>query len=377
MDSFGVSGDRVVVILVVDDEASPQAQAIRAATVQALPATLQQLVSESRSGLNTDWARADLRLVVVHPSIAGSAAAIGPNDDPALGLITDNAGPDTIASTAAAAARAINGSVAPDGARYAVLDAAAATMDLVTGVRPPADTREEGLLSSLGSLWEVALVVTTSRDDESAGGVATRPWWRDGRNRPALTLLTSMHTAADGGCGGDLDPSTRLGAWLAATQAGIPSADLLFPSCTDQSDPHTIAPQGLLPQHVIRDVLPLCVPALATTPEGAAACRFIATMADDTPCSTQPGMLDPLDLDGVRRPRRAGDSGSAGRVCEIRALAGAEAAACSTRRDCFGCSAGWCATTALAVPGCTDFRFVHGAVPRGSADIAFTCDIAR
>jgi hypothetical protein len=364
------------VLLVVDDEPSPQAQAIRAATAQALPATLQQLVSESRSGLNTDWVRADLRLVVVHPSIAGSAGVIGPNDDPALGLITDNATPEAIAATSAAAARAIDGSVAAEGAPYALLAAAASAMDLVTGIRPAADTREQGLLASLGSRWEVALIIATSGDDRSAGAVTTRPWWRDG-DHPALTLMTSMHTAADGGCGGDLDPSTRLAAWVAATQRGSPGADLLFPSCTDESDPHTIAPQGLLPQHIVGDFNPLCLPALATTPQGAAACRLIATMADDAPCSAQPGMLDPLDPDGERRPRFAGDSGNAQRVCEIRALEGAEAAACSTRLDCSGCSAGWCATTPLAFPGCTDFRFVHGAVPRGPAEIDFTCDMAR
>jgi hypothetical protein len=374
--SIATSGDRVVMIVAVDDGSSPEAQAIRAATVAALPATLQQLVNESASGLDTDWARADVRLVVVHPSIAGSAGASGPNDDPALALITDNATPDAIAETAAAAARAIDGSVAAEGAPYALLNAAAATMDLLTGLRRPADTREEGLLASLGSFQQVALVMATSRDDGSKGGATTRTWWRDG-DHPALTLLTSMHAAADGGCAGELDPSTRLGAWLAATQHGFPSADLLFPSCNDESDPHTIAPEGLLPQHVIGDVNPLCLPVPATTPQGAAACRLTATMSGEAPCSTQPGMLDPLDPDGVRRPRLSGDAGNAQRVCEIRALAGAEAAACSARQECSGCSAGWCTTKIADFPECRYLRFVRGAVPRAGATIDVTCDVAR
>jgi hypothetical protein len=117
---------------------------------------------------------------------------------------------------------------------------------------------------------------------------------------------------------------------------------------------------------------------LATRPEGGATCSVDATLADEAPCATHLGMLDPLDADGVRRPRAGVDGGPGGRICEIHELSGAEADECSTVAEPAGVSAGWCATTTLAPHGCsTGFRFVQGAVPRGGAEIHFTCDEAR
>ncbi len=369
-----IGSEHAVLVLVVDDGPSAESEAIRSAMGRALPSTLLHLIGGNASGLDVDWARSDLRIVVVHPSVAGSAALVGPSDDADLALVTDNATDGAITAAVGATTRAIGAATTPSLAPYALLEAARRTVDLVTHARAPADAHEAAVISSLGEPDSVALVLATARDDASPVDSAAAGWW-SGTTRPdwyaPVTVLSSLSTGPDL-CQPTLDPSTRLGAWVqTAREAGTRmGAVVVSPSCDE--DP---AGSKLLEPAVIGDSQLSCLPAaVAADPDGRLLCRVVVTMDDDAPCAAHSGMLDPRDPDGIRRPR-VDKAGLAGRVCEIQQLTGAPAVACSTTDDCSGCAAGWCVRTLPSSSRCPHFRFVHGAVPRGHASLEVVCDI--
>ena len=368
---------RGVLVLAIDDEATDAAAAIRAATKAGLRPTLERQFSDGLGGLSRDWWRADLRVVVVHPSIAGSGRAIGPGDDPNLSVVAEDASEGDIDSMADAAARAVDAFVAPEGARYSLLEATARTMDLLTGARAPADAHEVGLLASLGKPEKVALVIGTSRDDASAESIGSYAWWTAPLPftldfEATVSLLPPLPGPSV--CSG-LDPSTRVAAWEAASDRARGRFDVLNLACAN--DASSIPTFGF--NSLIGDWGSLCLPASpATRPGGGAACRVRATMAEDAPCSADPRMLDPEDTDGVQRPRTVADAdGSPLRVCDVHELSGAQADMCSTMATCSGCAPGWCLAT---VPSRTcpsgTLRFVHGAAPRGRATLDTLCDLA-
>jgi hypothetical protein len=373
---------RAVLVLAVDDGPSMAAAAIRAATAQVLPATLRQLAFRTWEGLPSDWHPADVRVVVVRPSREGWDSIVSPDDDPALDLVTDNASDDAIEATADAVTRLINAVPAEAGAPYSLLDTTGRALDLVAGTAAPEDAHEVRLVKSVDNPDVVALVIATSRDDESVHAGLSPEWWKLGP-RPrwfaSPVLLTSLNANPDD-CFSPIDSRSHLGAWVAldrATEWSFP-VDVHFASCLARDDAASSL-NGIFELNAHIESICLSF-ALATRPEGGAACRVVATLDDDSPCASHPGMLDPLDADGQRRPRTDTLIGIAavGSVCEINELAGAEAIACSSMGDCSGCSPGWCATTGDPAHGCpTDFRFVGGAVPRHRALVHFVCDVAR
>lgn len=87
---------RGVLVLAIDDEATAAAAAIRSATKAGLRPTLECQFSDGLIGLSRDWLRADLRVVVLHPSFAGSGRAIGPSDDAKLAVVAEDASEATI-----------------------------------------------------------------------------------------------------------------------------------------------------------------------------------------------------------------------------------------------------------------------------------------
>jgi hypothetical protein len=372
---FTLSPVRRALVLAVDDEATADAATIRSATAAGLRPTLERQFTDGLVGLNSDWSRADLRVVVVRPSIAGSARAMGPSDDPHLAVVTENASLADIDALADAAARAMDAWAAPAGARYSLLEATARTIELLARARAPEDAHEAALLASLGQPESVAVVIGTSRDDASAEGVAAYAWWRP--NLPFIFdfgVTISLLQGSDV-CYVTLDPSTRLGAWNAVADAAMVWFDVLNPACVTE----TSSTENLGFDHLIADVGRLCLPATpATRPEGGATCRVHVTAAETAPCSTDPGMMDPLDPDGVRRPRTEVDAyGTPLRVCEVRELAGAQAETCRTMKTCAGCAPGWCVwNTGPGACPTGEFRFVHGAAPRSQAAVDFVCDVA-
>ena len=374
---FTLSPVRRVLVVAVDDEATADAATIRSATAARLRPTMKHEVADGAADLDSDWLRADLRVVIVHPSIAGSARAIGPSDDPNLAVVTDNASLGDIDALADAAARAVDAFVAPAGGRYSLLEATARTVELLARARAPEDAREASLLASLGKPEMVAVVLGTSRDDDSAEGVAAYAWWR-----PPLPFfidfgVTLSPLQGPDVCSRTLEPSTRLGAWSAEAGEAMHRFTVLNPACAaETSGTETSGFDGIIP-----DRWPICLPATpATRPEGEAACRVRVTTAETVPCSTDPGMLDPLDPDGVRRPRtEAAEDGTLLRVCDVHELAGAQAGTCSkTTTTCTGCAPGWCVAD-IGSPFCPTgtFRFVHGAAPRSRATVDYLCDVAQ
>lgn len=366
---LGVSSMALILVFAVDDEPTDGAMAIRAQTVGSLRATLEERFTSSLSGLYTDWARADLRVVVVRPSLAGSARALGPADNGALALVSENATLADVDALADATAQVVGASVAPAGAPYSLIDATTQTIELITHARAPVDSREAALLASLGTPSAVGVVVATSHDDASSEPVDPGAWTRAPLFIDPITILAPL-SQGSAPCGGSLDPSTRIARWLGARTTLVDFMDTRCQEAIERG-----GEEGLLGSLSV-DRSFLCLPAApAARPEGGAACRVHATLDSDAPCATQLGMLDPLDSDGVRRARTVRfDAGGPRRVCEIQELEGAEADACSQSLPCPGCSAGWCTASVRPCPFGT-FRFVHGAAVADSATLEFVCDV--
>ncbi|MGH7269154.1 MAG: hypothetical protein ACREJ3_01885 [Polyangiaceae bacterium] len=363
-----------IVVLTVDDEATADAASIRALATGALRGTFEKDFEEGQSGLRSDWARADLRVVVVHPSVTGSGRAVGPSDDPALALISDDASTADVDALADAASRSISGAVAPAGAPYAPVDATSLTIQLLSGARAPADAREAALVASLGGGTSFQAIVVTSRDDGGSGGVSAHASWPPRLTYGAMMSLVSPFGGGGAGCA-PLDRSTRLSAWAAAAEGAGVRVTTYDTGCA--------ADVGIIEEHglgdgILADFQTECLPAaVAVRPDGEAACVIDATLPGGAPCSSYLGMLDPRDPDGVRRPRLTGSNADLpGRVCEMNELTGSQAEACRTAPSCAGCAPGWCVTTDPRRCAWGPLRFVHGVVPPGAAEIHILCDIA-
>ena|ERR1019366_658771 len=374
-DEFLIDVARRVIVLTVDDGPGADSAAIRQTTKTLLRTTFEERFAVgSRAGLESDWARADMRVVIVHPSVGGSARAVGPSDDPALAVVSDHASTAAIDVMADEAGRTIDAAVAPAGAPYPLLDATVQTIGLVTGARAPEDAHEAALVASLGTPEIVGFVVATARDDDGTtavrGDVArTTPVWFDDE------AIFAPGAGADAPCSGDLVLPERLAAWSRALQAARVYTEAYDTTCQD--DVSRLAQSGFLGA-IVDDGFHSCFPApIAHDADGAGVCVVAVTMFDGASCSSHPGMLDPRDPDGVRRPRTAADATGPTRVCEIQALAGERAAACRESNACTGCGAGWCDFTADRRCGAVGaLRIVHGAVPPGRATLDVTCDLA-
>jgi hypothetical protein len=182
--SWGTPPARLVIVIAVDDEPSPEAASIRAQTIFALRPTLERTF---RAGLGYDgalldpaaWHPVDLRVVIVHPSATGSARVFGPSDDPRLALVAADASIAQVDAMADATAKAIQAFVASEGDPYALLDASAWTMRLLAHARAPADAHETNLVAALGDparknlgIFRVRKVELQARAFEPATGRA-------------------------------------------------------------------------------------------------------------------------------------------------------------------------------------------------------------
>jgi hypothetical protein len=369
-----IGAGRRVVVLAVDDGPSDESVALRNETEALMRTTLEERFAAGSAHLGSDWQRADLRVVLVHPSATGSARAIGPSDDPALAVVGDNVSLDAIDRLADATASDINAWAAPANAPYALLDATARTLQLVTGRRSPDDAREANLVASLGSPEAIAFVVASARDDEGTESVDADLAPLTGVHFE-LSAIFSRLTGTAAPCSWDLALPARLAAWdKALGNAQVYSSTYDMGCLRDVSDLDQSGLLGAINSGYGKECFPSAIAHLA---DGSGVCTVTATMFDASPCSAHPGMLDPRDPDGVRRPRMATGTPAASRVCEIQPLTGDQATACRESAACTGCGPGWCDSTAS--PGCPAggwLRIAHGATPPGSARIDLTCDLA-
>jgi hypothetical protein len=363
---------RQVVVLIVDDEPTAEAASLRSQTDATLRHTFERQYENQATGLRTDQLRVDLRAVVVHPSIPGSGRAIGPSDDPALAVVSEDGSRADADALSEAVARDIDAVVAPPGAPYMLLDATRQTLDLVDHVRAPADAHEAALLASLGEPNSLLFAIVTSRDDGGTGPVERFAW----RSSSLLIEPPSVVSPIAGGndpCPDAVDPALRLGQWLASSTKYPPLVNVCNTLCLRVPFDSTVDILGA----PFLDFGQQCFPApLLYGPDGRAQCLIRVTNADDAPCSTYPGMLDPRDPDGHRSPQLDPAYASPARLCEIEPVPSAQTSTCSAEAACPGCDPGWC----VAAPGSRvcpsgSLRFVRGAVPRGSATIHVACDL--
>jgi hypothetical protein len=377
-EGLWVYDDRVVTVVVVDDEPTSDAASLRAAVEAALEPSFEAAFFDALRPYPGGWDPAehhavDQRVVVVHPSGAGSARFVGPESDPALAWVSANAQRADAAALAAATSRAIDAQVAPAGQPYRAIDSAASMLDLFGGQRSPADDHERALLASLGAAPIVRLLVATTRDDADAtpassfdlGGLAA-----DGRIQ-AFVLAPSLPGVDPSLCEGMPPAGARLATWLKPV---LEQQWLTWPC-----DSTTLQTNTLFPAFGYADyVCPTPPWPDLALPSGDLACRFLFETADTDPCDASRGMLDPVAEDGTRRPALGVTDAGTTRTCEIRQLTGAEGVACRTTLACDGCESGFCTT---ALPEIVDgrcgssLRWVGGAWPTRSGMIHIGCDL--
>ncbi|MDP9152105.1 MAG: hypothetical protein M3O36_19445 [Myxococcota bacterium] len=383
--AFSTASVRRVIVLVVDDSPTPEATFLRAEVTRALRPAFEALFRDSgyRGAFGDPAALppADLRVVVVHPSSAsasvGGSRVVGPSREARLALVSERTSIAQVDALADAAGDVIAGFVASADAPYALLDAAGSTLDLVVGARQPAGGDEADLVASLGNPEVISLVMMTSRDDGGTGAIPVVLGALD--PRVGSTAIASPVVRADLGCGGQLEPSTRMAKWV----SWIAPAKLLVVDAKCQALETEWAQSGFFDWLFLDYSFEWCMPApWVTRAADEAACVIEVTMEDDGACASHRGMLDPLDGDGVRRPRAGVRAGEAirSRVCEVTELLGSEASACRQTVDCSGCGAGWCATDVWghgSCPNALKLRFVQGALPRARAVVRVVCDLNR
>jgi hypothetical protein len=334
-----------VVVLTVDDEPTDGAASIRALATRVLANTLEQGFGSGDEGPGVfhaaDIVRSDLRVVVVHPSIAGSERAVGPSDDAALALTSPRATIAQVDAVAAAASREIDAVLAPAGAVYPLLDATALTLQLLTGLRAPVDAREQSLVASVGPANRIVSIVVTSRDDGGPGSAtAASPWAPSPEALEALVV--SPLGSGSIGCA-PIPASTRLGAWMKSFTGALVLQAIGTQCPADMAELQQVG----ISDGIAEDGSAECLPrAVARRADGTASCVITATLAG-------------------------------GASYELTELSGAQAAECSNGQACADCAPGWCTTPRAGCGSGGVFSFVQGAVPTEGVELHWVCDETR
>jgi hypothetical protein len=111
-------------------------------------------------------------------------------------------------------------------------------------------------------------------------------------------------------------------------------------------------------------------PILEISP-GVGACSMRIEMTEPDACVAARGWIDPLDQDGVRRPRK---TATGARVCDAQPVAPDVMDRCIHDPQCTDCGSGWCISQVTGPLGCPpgQIRWVGGVVP-DDGTIYLTC----
>lgn len=290
-----------------------------------------------------------------------------PFDDPNLRLQSNTWNPDGTALANAVQASFANGPTAAAGAPYPLLSAVRYTVDLLAGARDPA-TDAERHVADAGTGAHVEVVVATTRDDESAGTVATYALPSNALGNP---FVHTVLPAGPGGCSATVPAplAPRVDEWH-------PIESLSWPCSIN-----AIGWIGIL--GVAADCVPLCLESpIVVDADGSAECRVTVTALDSAPCDPARGWVDPPGGPAVTRD----PSGLDFRKCEVQELTGDALEKCRSTEDCPDCGSGWCRTDLTDITGWQDadchgggvtthLRFVGGAIAGSNAGLAFTCNL--
>lgn len=333
------------------------------------------------------WVPVDLHAFIVHPSLDGDARWTTEADVPGLAWMARNKTAQGHTGWAHAVAEVLRATQAPVGARYRLLDAVREVVELVRHERTPSTTGERLLVENLGSERARAqVVVVTSREDESlapAQDYVTNVEIESGSHvlasiGPVVVRAPDPPNTCSTPADWHAQQAPRLSEWL-----GLNHIYTRFWQCDDRPRLTTGFVDGYCRTHD----RPLLVDEM-----GFAACRVEVTTPVLDPCPESYGWLDPVDGDGVRRPRevdRETADGARRRVCEVRQLEGKALLGCRNTVACDGCEPGWCASAVwpelihLWPEESTDppyfwkLRFVLGADSAQPGTARITCNLGE
>jgi hypothetical protein len=347
---------RATIILVVDDRPNARAAELRAGMGRAM----RQLGSDGVAravGFAPDWATwhsIDVAVVIIAASAPSIDAAISPAQDTRLAWITKHATAKDADALAVAVEEHARGLTAPEGASFQPLARVRDVVDLLTQTRMPASDVEANLLAAVSprtKLIGVSVVATT--DDESP---EPPTFYRLPPDIGVAGLATSERNSW-----GESNPAVypRLIAW-SERDAGSPFGD-----SGEESNP----PFLLFPRRFLGGGYSWRCPgySVAQSSPGLGHCSIQITTPEPIGCEPGRGWADPLDSDGVRRPRLT-DQGA--RVCDMMPVDPGVMDACIHDETCADCGSGWCITKVLPQArycpkgmGPLPIRWVGGALP--------------
>jgi hypothetical protein len=346
---------QAAIVLVVDDRPSARAAELRAGIGPAM----RQLGSDGvrrALGFAPDWATwhpIDVAVVIIAASARSLDAVISPAQDARLAWITKHATAKDADALAVAVEQRVRGLTAPEGAPFQPLARVREVVDLLTQTRMPASEVEASLLAAVsprGKLIGVSIVATT--DDESP---EPPTFYRLPPDISVAGLATSERNSL-----GESNPAVypRLIAWAQGV-LGSP-----FSGCGEESRPPFMLFRGR------------CVGAfqlrcpgysVAQSSAGLGRCHIQVTPSEPVGCEPNRGWADPLDSDGVRRPRLT-DQGA--HLCDMMPVDPGVMDACIHDETCADCGSGWCITKVLPHArycpkgvGPLPIRWVGGALP--------------
>lgn len=363
-------GNELRFLVVIDDDAGANGEAMRAWLRGALRTSLEITAEEHRIALTANdpaaWQPIDWRVVVVPPS--------GELDVDATPLALQERLPtsEDIAAFANAVVDAapvgVEGIYRPLENTY---DALSLLVDESAG-GPEAESFRAALSGRLPPL----VVVASTRDDEGSVPVekllpSSIP--DDG----ALSSWWAVLPPGRGGCGDGEPLPGRFTDWLEATHhhalgwSCFADLERPFPPPTFSDGADDVrCPRA----PVVRDF------------DGNPRCEISVELDLDATCDADRGWADPVDGSGQRVPRvesrTAGETTYDVRVCEVLQLQGAQRESCVNTVACEGCGSGWCGTRVdEVVAPCRSgvsagLRFVGGAAAfSGGGTMHVACEI--
>ena len=387
-----VSGPRPLVIaLVVDDRATAEAAELRAGVDVALRTTLSRFSSPSGLIDPAAWRPVDVTVALGLPSGSDTDWLIGPEQVPALAYQTREPSPASTTALADTVRDQIGAHLAAPSDLYRPIEVTSRLARLLAREVVPVDDREAALIAAterdLGG--DVAMALATTSDDESSGEVTAYPIPVPdilGESDYFVALTAVIPSAEPAPCP-FLDPSgeppSRLRSWIEA-QSGL--VDPQGWPCAAES----LAELGLPPLGVSCGAgRSWCTSHPIAMDGPRAQCLVLVERPGaDEPCDPERGWVDPVDEDGVRRPRTGENAWTDFRVCEVRQLEGTALEACRTTAACEGCPGGWCraewlsgedlgGSADICIPGRhpSQLRFVGGAMAGARATFRLLCNL--
>jgi hypothetical protein len=352
-----------VLVVVVDDRPSREATELRAG----IGAAIHQLGGRTLGEydfLSPDraaWRPVDMRLVLVPASSSAIESVASPATDPALAWTANQATREGREALIDAAVRNVARMASPPGAAFRPLERAAEIVKLLRGTRAPSNAAESTLLAGTMSgrrqHFFIGAVIVAATDDESPQPV---PWYRlyDTYFEWPLNVVTLEQRGKEPP---DAVRYPRLAEWVKGTHPGVGACfddDMVEP-------PFELFPHGLCAGYRFRcDRQPI-----AQISPGLGACHIEITTVEPSTCDASRGWADPMDADGVRRPRV---DASGERVCEVEPVEASAMSACMHDETCADCGSGWCVSEIqpklaerCPLAPRAGLRFIGGALPSG------------